>query len=81
MSLNYNILETIKLYDLVFKSNMFWAIILSVIILNIVFVYNKKITKYIILTINNRIIGIKILFSILYFDMFFMISPYLYFTT
>ena len=62
MSLNYNILETIKLYDLVFKSNMFWAIILSVIILNIVFVYNKKITKYIILTIN-----ILLVFIILYY--------------
>ena len=52
MSLDYNVIETLKLFNLAFKNNMFWAIVLSVIILNILFIYNKKLSKYIILTIN-----------------------------
>ena len=62
MSLNYNFLETIKLYDLALKNNMFIASILSVIILNIVFIFNKKIIKYIALIIN-----ILLVFLILYY--------------
>ena len=52
MSLNYNIFETIKLYDLALKNNMFIAVILSVIVLNIVLILNKNISKYVILGIN-----------------------------
>ena len=62
MSLNYNIFETIKLFNLAFKNNMFIAIILSVIILNIIFIYNKKITRNIILVIN-----LILIFGILYY--------------
>ena len=62
MSLNYNIIETIKLLGLAFKNNMFISIILSVIVLNIIFVFNKKIKNYIVLIIN-----LLLIFGILYY--------------
>jgi len=54
MSLNYNIIETFKLFKNAFKYDMFWAIILSVILFIIILILNenKKIIKYIILGIN-----------------------------
>ena len=54
MSLNYNIIETLKLLSNAFKYNIFISIIISSILLIILLIINKekKIFKYIILSIN-----------------------------
>ena len=54
MSLNYNIIETVKLFKNAFKYNMFYSIILSSILLVIILIINKdkKIINYIILGLN-----------------------------
>lgn len=54
MSLNYNIIETIKQLKLCFKYNMFYSIIISSILLIIILIINKdkKITKYILVGLN-----------------------------
>lgn len=64
MSLNYNIIETFKLFSLVFKYNVFYSILFSSIILNIIFILNKdkKMIRYLILILN-----ILLLVSISYF--------------
>ena len=54
MSLNYNIIETLKLLSKAFKYNIFISIIISSILFIIVLIMNKdkKIFNYIILSIN-----------------------------
>ena len=54
MSLNYNIVETLKLLINAFKYDIFLAIIISSILFLIVLIINKdkKIIKYIILGVN-----------------------------
>ncbi len=52
MSLNRNFIDTFKmLYD-VFKYNIMLTIILCSIVLCILFIYNKKLSKYLIIIIN-----------------------------
>lgn len=62
MSLNYSIMDTIKLIGPVIKNSMFIAILLSVIILSIIYIYNNKVMKYISLVLS--IFGIT---TILYY--------------
>ncbi len=64
MSLNYSVIEAIKLLPNAFKYNVFIAIIISGIILNVIFYINrnKKIVKYLTLLIN-----LIILLFIIYF--------------
>lgn len=54
MSLNYNIIETLKLLKNAFKYDIFYSIIISSILLVIILIFNKdkKITKYIVIGIN-----------------------------
>ena len=54
MSLDYSILDTIKLFELAFKNDVFISILISVVILIIIFIINKnrKYLKYIVLSIN-----------------------------
>ena len=47
MSLNYGIIDTIKLFYPIIKSSMFIAIILGVVILSIIYLLNNKAMKYI----------------------------------
>lgn len=58
MSLNYNIIETIKLLNLSIKSSMFMSIIMSSILLTIVFIINsdKTFIKYVVLIINTLLV-------------------------
>ena len=58
MSLNYNLLDTIKLFRLSIKNNMFISIFISVIILEIIFFINKdkKFIKYFVLVLNITLI-------------------------
>lgn len=60
MSLNYNIIDTLKLLKNAFKYNVFYSIIISSILLVILFILNKekKITNYIIMSINIILISI-----------------------
>ena len=66
MSLNYNIIDTLKLLKNVFKYNIFYSIIISSILLVILLILNKekKITNYIVLCINIIFIGLICYFYI-----------------
>ena len=54
MSLNYSIIDTMKLYSLAFSNDMFISLIIGAIILTLIFIINKDSSyiKYIILSIN-----------------------------
>ena len=69
MSLNYNLIDTIKLIELVIKNKMFISILISISILSIIFYINKKYLKWLILTIN-----IVLLFGVCYYYLFDIIS-------
>ncbi len=71
MSLNYNIIETFKLFPLIFRYNVFYSILFAAIIFNIILILNKdkKVTKYLVLIIN-----LLILVLILYYYMFDIIK-------
>jgi hypothetical protein len=60
MSLNYNIIDTIKLLKDVFKYNIFYSIIISSILLVIILILNKekKITNFIVMGINTILISV-----------------------
>ena len=66
MSLNYNIIDTLKLLKNAFKYNVFYSIIISSILLVILLILNKekKITNYIIMGINIILISIICYFYI-----------------
>ena len=66
MSLNYNIIETLKLLKNSFKYNIFYSIIISSILLVVLLILNreKKITNYIVLVINIMLISIICYFYI-----------------
>jgi len=66
MSLNYNIIETVKLLKDAFKYNIFYSIIISFILLVILLILNKekKITNYIMMCINIILITIICYFYI-----------------
>ena len=60
MSLDYNIIDTLKLLKYIFKYNIFYSIIISSILLVIILILNKnkKINNYIVLGINIILIGL-----------------------
>ena len=60
MSLNYNIIDTLKLLKNAFKYNIFYSIIISCILLVILLILNKdkKLTNYIVTGINIILISI-----------------------
>lgn len=60
MSLNYNVIETFKLLGNAFKYPIFYSIIIVSILLVIILILNKdkKITKYIVCTINLVLISL-----------------------
>ena len=64
MSLNYNIIETIKLLNLCIKNNMFISIVISVILLEALFFINKDklILKYVILVLNISLVILILLY-------------------
>ena len=66
MSLNYNIIDTLKLLKDAFKYNIFYSIIISSILLVILLILNKekKITNYISIGINVILISIICYFYI-----------------
>ena len=66
MSLNYNIIDTLKLLKDAFKYNIFYSIIISSILLVILLILNKekKITNYIMICINIILIIIICFFYI-----------------
>ena len=66
MSLNYNIIDTLKLLKDAFKYNVFYSIIISSTLLVILLILNKekKITNYIVMGINIILIGLICYFYI-----------------
>ena len=66
MSLNYNIIDTLKLLKDAFKYNIFYSIIISSTLLVILLILNKekKITNYIVMGINIILIGLICYFYI-----------------
>ena len=66
MSLNYNIIDTLKLLKDAFKYNIFYSIIISSILLVILLIFNKekKLTNYVVMVINIILISIICYFYI-----------------
>ncbi|MBQ2946431.1 MAG: hypothetical protein IJE04_01080 [Bacilli bacterium] len=66
MSLNYNIIDTLKLLKLAFKYNIFYSIIISSILLVILLILNKdkKIANYVVMGLNIIFIGVICYFYI-----------------
>jgi len=66
MSLNYNIIETLKLLKYAFKYNIFYSIIISSILLVIILILNKekRVTNYILMGLNIILISIICYFYI-----------------
>lgn len=77
MSLNYNIIDTLKLLKDAFKYNIFYSIIISSILLVILLILNKekKITNYIMIGINLILITIICYFYIKYIFSFNFNNP------
>ncbi len=66
MSLNYNIIETLKLLKDAFKYNIFYSIIISSILSVILLILNKekKITNYLVMSVNIMLVSIICYFYI-----------------
>ena len=53
MSLNYGIIDTIKLFYPTLKNSMFVSIIIGIIILNVIYIYNSRFIRYVSLVLSS----------------------------
>ena len=53
MSLNYGIIDTIKLFYPILKNSMFVSILIGIIILTVIYMYNNRFIKYISLVLSS----------------------------